>query len=58
MNFVELCKLHAQHGTDRQVIADAMHMTVDEIDRLQLEAARIANELKPNNILPPMTGAG
>jgi hypothetical protein len=47
MNFFELCKLHAQHGGEREAIAKALGLTPEQIDEMQREAERIASELTP-----------
>ena len=45
MNFAEIAKLHAQRGNDRQAIANALGLTPQQIDELQLQALRLASEL-------------
>lgn len=54
MNFIELCQLYVQHGNDREALAKALHMTPEQIDQLQLDAERRANELTPDTIVSPM----
>jgi hypothetical protein len=45
MNFTELMQLHERHRDDRVAIADALGMTPEQIDAMQTEAMRLANEL-------------
>jgi hypothetical protein len=52
MNFAELVELFAQRGHDRQAIAEALHLTTQQIDTMQWECVRLADEINNSPSIP------